>query len=211
MVEKVVIVGASGHAKVVIDAIERLSGYSIYCLLDDDPIKKDSMFFGYRVFGDVSCLENFLREDYRAIVAIGDNKIRRNKVEQVVEAGFSLMSAIHPAANLARNVEIGVGSVVMAGAVVNSDVQIGRGVIVNTSASIDHDSIIHDYVHIAPGSTLCGGVIVEEGAFVGSGATIIPNLKIGAGAVIGAGATVVADVESGSLVVGTPAVARGRV
>jgi len=201
--EKIFIFGASGHAKVVIDIIERQGLYCIDFLADDDPTLKDTDFYGYRVIGGKT--ELLASGIKRGIVAIGSNRARCAVASWLADNGFGLVSAVHPSAQLGRGVTVDVGTVVMAGVVVNSDTSIGRNVIINTKASIDHDCCIGDGVHIAPGATLCGTVDVGTGSFVCAGVTIIPNQSIGKHVIIGAGSTVIKDVPDGVTVVGSPA------
>ncbi|ABQ25895.1 acetyltransferase [Geotalea uraniireducens] len=205
MKEKIFVYGASGHAKVVIDIIERQGVYDIAFLVDDDPVLKETDVYGYRVIGGKAELLAQREEVAGGIVAIGSNKVRVKVVGWLAENGMCLVSAVHPSAQVARGVILGDGNVVMAGAVINSDTIVGNNVIVNTRASIDHDCMIGDGVHIAPGATLCGTVTVGEGTFVCAGATIIPNLTVGARAIVGAGSTVIANVPDGATVVGSPA------
>lgn len=201
--ESIFVFGASGHAKVVIDIIEKQGLYDIAFLADDNPLLKHVEVYGYHVIGDK---HELLGETVRkGVVAIGSNSVRRNVAAWLVDNGCELVSAVHPSAQLARGVTIGEGTVVMAGVCINSDTVIGRNVIVNTRASIDHDCTIDDSVHIAPGSVLCGSVTVGEGSFVCAGATVIPNLCIGRNVTIGAGATVIRDVSDDLTVVGSPA------
>jgi sugar O-acyltransferase (sialic acid O-acetyltransferase NeuD family) len=201
--EKIFVFGASGHAKVVVDIIERQGLYEVAFLVDDDVSLKGTVVYGYRVIGGKSeLLEDSIK---RGIVAIGSNRARCSVSAWLASNGFEMVSAIHPSAQVARGVTIGSGSVVMAGAVINSDSAIGYDVIVNTRAGIDHDCIIGDGVHIAPGATLCGTVRVGAGTFVCAGSTVIPNLTIGSNAVIGAGATVLRDVADDVTVAGNPA------
>lgn len=201
------IFGASGHAKVVIDIMERQGVYSIACLVDDNPLLTGREFFGYRVIGgkDELLVSRIGSECRHGIVAIGSNPIRGKISAWLTEHGFQLASAIHPSAVLSRGAVIGLGTVIMAGAAVNADAIIGDNVIINTGATVDHDCFIGNRAHIAPGSTLCGNVRVGEGTFIGAGATVIPNITIGSNAVVGAGATVVRDVPDGVQVIGTPA------
>jgi sugar O-acyltransferase (sialic acid O-acetyltransferase NeuD family) len=203
MKEKIFVFGASGHAKVVIDIIEQQGLYDVAFLADDDPSLKGQEVYNYRVLGGKS--ELVASGLKRGIVAIGSNRARCAVSEWLMDNGFELVSAIHPSAQLARGVTIGNGTVVMAGAVVNSDTSVGYYVIVNTRAGIDHDCIIGDGVHIAPGATICGTVTVGSGSFVCAGSTIIPNLNIGCNVEIGAGSTVIRDVPSNVTVVGSPA------
>ncbi|MGE4403625.1 MAG: acetyltransferase [Desulfobulbus sp.] len=203
MKDKIFLFGASGHAKVVIDIIERQGLYEIAFLVDDDPALKGQHVYGYPVIGGK---EDLLAGDiHRGIVAIGSNRARRAVAGWLRDHGFDLVCAVHPSAQLACGVIIGSGSVVMAGAIINADSIIGQDVIVNTRAGIDHDCTIGDGVHIAPGTTLCGTVTVGDGSFVCAGATIIPNLTIGSNVTVGAGSTVIRDVTEGITVVGSPA------
>jgi len=204
--EKIFIYGASGHAKVVIDLLERQGRVDIAFLVDDDPALAGRDFFGYKVIGGWRELLDGRFADLRAaIVAIGDNHIRGRLAGRLLAGGYRLDAAIHPAASLGRGVTVGHGTVVMAGAVVNADAVIGANVIVNTGAIVDHDCRIGAGVHLGPGAVLCGNVAVGEATLVGAGATILPNLTIGAGATIGAGSTVIDNLPDGVTVAGTPA------
>jgi sugar O-acyltransferase (sialic acid O-acetyltransferase NeuD family) len=205
MRDKIFVFGASGHAKVVIDIIERQGFYAIEFLVDDNRELHGREFFGYPVLGGK---EELLRHRDRlssGIVAIGSNRARMAVAAWLTANGFSLATAVHPSALLARGVTLGAGTVVMAGVAVNADARIGENVIVNTRASIDHDCRVGNGVHIAPGATLCGSVTLGDNTFVCAGATVIPNLSIGANAVIGAGAAVIRDVPDGATVAGIPA------
>ena len=203
MKDKIFVFGASGHAKVVIDIIEQQGMYDICFLVDDDLSLKGQQVYGYPVLGGK---DDLLASDIRkGIVAIGSNRARSKVAAWLRENDFAFVSAIHPSAQLARGVAVGSGTVIMAGAVINSDTAIGYDVIVNTRASIDHDCTIGDGTHIAPGSNLCGTVTVGEGSFVCAGATIIPNLTIGSHVTVGAGSTVIRDVPDGVTVIGSPA------
>lgn len=201
--EKIFVFGASGHAKVVIDIIERQNLYEIAFLVDDALALRGRQTYGYPVIGGK---EELLDSGiHSGIVAIGSNRARREVAAWLRKRGFDLVSAVHPSAQIARGVTVGSGTVIMAGAVINSDTSIGRDVIVNTRAGIDHDCSIGEGVHIAPGATLCGTVKVGDGSFVCAGATIIPNLTIGNDVTVGAGATVIRDVEAGLIIAGSPA------
>lgn len=203
--KKIFVFGASGHAKVVIDVIERQGVYDIVFMVDDDPVLKGNEFYGYPVIGGKQELLEARDQVCGGIVAIGSNSARIAVSQWLNDNQFSLVSAVHPFAQLGRGVTVAVGTVIMAGAVINSDTHIGRNVIVNTRASIDHDCIIGDGVHIAPGATLCGTVSVGTGTFVCAGSTIIPNLTIGNNVIVGAGSTVIGNVPDKVIVVGCPA------
>jgi sugar O-acyltransferase (sialic acid O-acetyltransferase NeuD family) len=185
-----VLIGASGHAKVVIDIVEKEGRYRIAHLLDDNPALQGTTFFGYRVAGtSESILAHSGGERPLLVVAIGDNAIRVRIAERLRGGGFTFARAVHPHAQIGRGATIGAGTVVMAGAVVNADAKIGENVIINTGASVDHDCIVESGAHIAPGARLCGGVRVGAGTLIGAGAVLIPGMQVGANTVVPAGAT----------------------
>ena len=207
MSEKLIILGASGHAKVVIDIVEKQGAARIKLLADDDTELHGNLFYGYRVIGGRQELQaRHSGSGMGCLIAIGNNHSRAALALWLEEHNFMLAAAaVHPAAQIARGVDIAAGSVLMAGCVVNSDTVIGRNVIVNTGAIIDHDCRIGDNSHIAPGAILCGNVTAGRETLVGAGAVIHPNLTLGSNVIVGAGATVLSDVPDGTTVVGTPA------
>ena len=197
--------GASGHAKVVIDIIERRGDVKVLFAADDAPQTKDSMICAVPVIGGRDALLARRAEIDGGIVTVGDNAARSKIAAWLLAEGFRLVNALHPAATLARRLSIGNGTVIMAGAVVNSDTCLGANVIINTGATVDHDCVIGDNVHIAPGCHLCGGVTVGARSFLGAGTVVIPGVRIGADVVVGAGSTVINDIADGSRVAGSPA------
>ncbi len=204
--EKLVLFGAGGHAKVVIDIIEQQGNFEIAGLLDDDLKHRGKRIFGYPVLGTRAELPALMSAQLRhAIVTIGDNASRAAVAAHLDQHGWRFTSAIHPGASIGRGVEIGAGSVIMAGCVVNADAHLGNHVILNTGATVDHDCRIEDGVHIAPGCHLCGGVSVGPGSFLGAGSTVTPGVRIGKNAIVGAGSTVIRDVADGARVSGSPA------
>lgn len=204
---KLMIFGASGHAKVVIDVVEKQGHVRPHILADDNPELHGQLFYGYRVIGGRQELQSRYAEGgMQCLVAIGSNHNRAELALWLQAHGFILAApAVHPSVQIARGVGIAAGSVLMAGCVINSDTTIGSNVIVNTGATVDHDCVIGDAAHIAPGATLCGNVRVGMETLVGAGAVIHPNITIGRNVVVGAGATVLRDVPDGKTVVGTPA------
>lgn len=200
MGKQLIIVGASGHGKVIAD-IARKNGYQEISFLDDDKTK--ILCAGYKVIGALEDAERFPESDF--IVGIGSCAIRKKIQTQFEAKGFNLVSLIHPNAVIADGVTIGAGTVVMAGAIVNPDTTIGRGCIINTGATVDHDNRIEDYVHISVGSHLAGTVTVGEGTMIGAGAVVSNNLSICSGCMIGAGAVVVSNLEAVGTYVGVPA------
>jgi sugar O-acyltransferase (sialic acid O-acetyltransferase NeuD family) len=204
--EKLVVFGAGGHAKVVIDMIEQQGNYEIAGLLDDDLRHQGSRFFGYPVLGTRADLPALFSARLRyAIVTIGDNTSRAAVAALLDRGGWQFASAVHPRACMGRGVKIGPGSVVMAGCVVNADAHLGAQVIINTGTTVDHDCRIEDAVHIAPGCHLCGGVSVGQGSFLGAGSTVTPGVRIGRKVIVGAGSTVLRDIADEARVSGVPA------
>jgi len=196
-VNRLIIIGASGHGKVVAD-IARLNGYQDIVFLDNDPEKTSCA--GFPVLGPDK-LAGQLEGDI--FVAVGDGKIRETLMERYHDKKFPTL--IHPSAVIAEDVTIGSGSVVMAGAVINPGARLGKGVIVNTASSVDHDCMIGDYVHIAVGAHLSGTVVVESRTWIGAGATVSNNVTICGDCKIGAGAVVVKDILTPGVYVGLPA------
>lgn len=197
MNKELIIVGTSGHGKVVADIAEK-NGYHNIVFLDADESKKSCG--SYPVVGKDDMIDNL---GGNVIVAIGNASIRRRIQESIDSSRIATL--IHPDAVIAKDVKIGVGTVVMAGAVINSGASIGKGCIINTCASIDHDCIISDYVHISVGAHIAGTVNVNDNTWIGAGAIVSNNLAIMGDCMIGAGAVVVKDIESSGTYVGVPA------
>lgn len=197
---RLVIIGASGHGKVVADIAEK-NGYSDICFLDDNRSIKNCGC--YRVVGSAGEIEAYHGSDF--IVAIGNAKIREKIQRELVLAGENVISLIHPQAVVARTVRIGLGTVVMAGAVINSDAKIGQGCIVNTCASVDHDCEIADFVHVSVGAHVAGTVAVGERSWIGAGAVVSNNIELVSDSIIGAGAVVVNNITEAGTYVGVPA------
>jgi sugar O-acyltransferase (sialic acid O-acetyltransferase NeuD family) len=202
--EKIFVFGAGGHAKVVIDAIEREGRHVIAYVCDDAVEKHGTQIMRYEIVRGRDDLIVRKAEIGKGVVAVGDNNLRMNIASWLVERGCRLAVVVHPAAVVGRDVEIGEGTVVMAGCVINSAARVGRNVIVNTGATIDHDCKIADGVHIGPGSHLCGHVVVGLATMIGAGTTIVPSVRVGAFALIGAGSTVLVDVPDRARAGGSP-------
>lgn len=195
---KLTILGASGHGRVVADIAEKL-GYTEIDFLDDNPQLK---FCGkYPVTGTTALAATLT---HALFVAMGDRLLRARMLNELFEQGKSVATLVHPKAVVAATVELGKGTVVMAGAVINPNVRVGRGCIVNTCASIDHDCVVGDYVHVAVGAHLCGAVTVGDLTLIGAGATVINNLNIAPDIVVGAGGVVVKSLEFSGIYVGVP-------
>jgi sugar O-acyltransferase (sialic acid O-acetyltransferase NeuD family) len=199
-----VVIGSGGHAAVVVSTIQA-AGESVRIVLDDDPRVWGGDVLGVPVTGPISA--SAVRSGEVAVIGIGSNHARRDLAGRL-QLVWGI--AVHPSAVVHSSVELGEGTVVFAGAILQPRTRVGRHVIVNTAASIDHDGILEDYVHIAPGARLSGNVTVREGALLGVGSAAIPGTTVGAWAVVGGGGAVVADVPGGVTVVGVPARPRER-
>ncbi len=207
MRQKLVIWGASGHALVVADAIRSHGEYEIAGFIDDvHPERSGEEFCGAVILGGREQLDVLSQQGInKLILGFGNCRARLELSEFARGKGFQLATVIHPKAVVATDSSVSCGTVILAGAIVNSATRIGENVIVNTSASVDHECLIEDGVHISPGVHLGGRVFVGRAAWVGIGATVKDRVSIGAGVVVGAGAVVVDDIPDGVLVYGVPA------
>lgn len=200
---QIVVWGAGGHAKVAAEIL-RLNRFDIAAFIDDEnPAKTGEPFCGAKISSSGDSF--FARGIHKVFIAIGDNFARARKAQLAQKIGFELISAVHPRAVVAQDVELGRGSIVMAGAVINPCTVLGTNVIVNTLASIDHDCHIGDSVHISPGVHIAGGVTIGQLTWVGIGATIINNITVSEEVIIGAGAVVIKNVQPNVVVAGVPA------
>ena len=192
---KLIIIGASGHGKVVAD-IAVLNGYKDIVFLDDDESVKKCA--GWPVVG-----KSTEAPDGEVFVAVGNPQSRKRLMEHYTDRMQPIL--IHPKATVAENVKIGSGTVVMAGVVINPGARIGTGCILNTACSVDHDCVLGDYVHIAVGSHLCGTVSIGNMTWIGAGTTVSNNVNICGDCTIGAGAVVIKDIEEEGTYIGVPA------
>ena len=207
MKHPVVLYGAGGHAKVVLDALE-LMGKSVVGVIDDDSMRHGTEWCGYPV-SPFAALEEF-GPDVRVVVAVGDSADRERITTLVLEAGYHLGGVVHPTAAVARDVVLGAGVMILAQAAVNPGSRIGDGTIINTGATVDHDCTVGEFAHVAPGARIAGNVELGSGVLVGVGASVLPGVKIGARATVGAGSVVLSNVQSGDTVVGVPAISVAR-
>lgn len=201
MKNRLLIIGASGHGKVVADIALKMNKWQRIAFLDDNEKVKSSM--GIEVIGTSGDIFKYM-EDCDFFVGIGNNAIRE-KIQGKLEAeGASLPTLIHPSAVIGEQVELASGTVVMAGVVINCCTKIGKGCIINTGSTVDHDNTIEDYVHISPGVHLAGTVKIGRGTWLGIGSVISNNVSIINGCKIGAGSVVVKDIIELGTYVGVP-------
>lgn len=204
----IVIIGSSGHAKVVIDVVERQGKHRIIGLIDAFR-KHGEETMGYRVLGAEEDLPALVEQHMLGgvLVAIGDNHVRARVTAGVAALCPQLpcIIAVHPQASVGRDVRIGAGSVLMAGAVVNPGCELGPGCIVNTRASLDHDSVMEAFSSLAPAAATGGNCHIGSCSAIGMGVLLLQRQSVGAHSVIGAGAVVTRPVADLCVSYGAPA------
>lgn len=200
MNREVIIIGASGHGKVIADIVLKI-GDTIVGFLDDNPCLPEK-FIGFPVLGKI---DNYIKyKRYLFVIAIGDAAIREKIADRMQDINW--YTAIHPTAVISNiDVVIGVGTVVMANVVINSGTTIGRHCIINSGAIVEHDNYIEDFVHISVGVKLAGTVHIGKGTWIGVGVSVCNNLNICGNCMVGAGATLIHDINEVGTYVGTPA------
>ncbi|MFJ7186827.1 acetyltransferase [Lysinibacillus xylanilyticus] len=201
MKNKLLIIGASGHGKVVADIALKMEKWENIAFLDDNESIKSSM--GLEVIGTSNDVFTYL-EEYEIFVGIGNNTTRQKIHEMLETVDASIPVLIHPDAVVGSQVDIGIGTAVMAGVIINCGTKIGKSCIINTGSTIDHDNYIEDYVHISPGVNLAGTVKVGQLSWLGIGSVISNNVNITSGCLVGAGSVVVKDITEPGVYVGVP-------
>ncbi|MEW9179921.1 acetyltransferase [Bacillus mycoides] len=201
MKKKLLIIGASGHGKVIADIALKMDKWKEIAFLDDNENVKSSM--GVEIIDNSTSISKYI-DNYDFFVGIGNNVIREKIQRQLEAEGASIPVLIHPSAIIGEQVYLEAGTVVMAGVVINCCTRIGKGCIINTASTIDHDNIIEDYVHISPGAHLAGTVKVGRGAWLGIGSVVSNNINITHSCKIGAGAVVIRDITESRTYVGVP-------
>ena len=191
-----VLYGASGHCRVVIDIVEAL-GLPIDFIVDDNPDIKSLL--GYEVRRNEGVYDD-------CIITIGQNRVRKRIFEHIKASHY--ISVIHPSAIVSPRAEIGNGVVVMQGAIIQSCAKIGDHCIVNTGATIGHDVKVGNFVHVASHATITGGVTIDEGTWIGAGAVVKQGVHIGSWTMIGAGSVVVDDIPDGVVAFGNKCVVK---
>ena len=200
MSKSVVIIGASGHGKVIADIIVN-SDDKVLGFLDDADDVQGKKIIGFPVLGKIADYDNY--RDCEFVIAIG-NPYVREKISN--ELPVKWYTAIHPTAVISSlDVEIGEGTVIMANAVVNPSARIGKHCIINTGAIVEHDNILEDYVHLSPNVTLAGIVKVGKSTHIGAGSCTKQVINIASDCIIGAGSVIVKDITENGTYVGVPA------
>lgn len=205
---KIIIIGAGGHSKVIVDIIQNEQKYEIAGFIDNN-LPMGYKVLDYKVLGKEEEINTLINkhEIFGGIIAIGDN-FKRSNVEKKIKQlrnEFKFINCIHPNSNIAFNVVMGEGNVVMAGATINTSSEIGNHCIFNTNCSIDHDNKIANFASIAPNAVTGGNVEVGKFSAIGIGATVKHNISIGYNCIIGANSLVNKDAKSNSVYYGMPA------
>lgn len=207
MDKPVIVLGAGGHAKVLIDALIK-QGATIVGIVDSDCKKNGRQILDVDIIGDDATVLRYSKDKIylvNGIGSVGSTRLREKIFMKFISQGYRFPVVVHPSAIIANDVEILEGAQVMAGVVIQTGAVIGQNTIVNTKASIDHDCIIKSHVHISPGVTICGGVSVGKGTHVGAGTTIIQGVEIGTNTIVGAGSLVLKNVADNKKIYGNPA------
>ncbi|MBC8334519.1 MAG: acetyltransferase [Anaerolineales bacterium] len=206
--ENILIIGSGGHAKVIIDIVEKEGLYNIVGLLNKQPNTNEKIL-GYDLLGREEDLPKLVKVHaiQGIIIAVGDNFTREKVVSIAKEKcpELKFFSAIHPQASIASDASIGQGTVIMAGVSVNPTSSIGEFCILNTNSSLDHDSQMGDFTSLAPGVIVGGECQIGEFSAINIGAILIPRITIGKHSVVGAGSLVNKSVASFEVVYGSPA------
>lgn len=208
MKRQILIVGAGGHAKNVIECID-LEKYIIAGILDKDNSCIHKKINGVEIIGNDYELERYRKDGIECAIVgvghIGNYQIRNTLYAKLKNAGFQLVNVIHSTSYISASAALGEGIVAMPGVSVNAEARIGANVILNTRSIVEHETIIGNNVHLAPGVVVAGGVRIGDNSFIGAGSTIIQGITIGANVIVGAGSVVIRDVPDNSVVFGNPA------
>jgi UDP-perosamine 4-acetyltransferase len=200
---RMIVIGAGGHAKVVID-VARAAGWVPVAALD--PVGVGHYCADVPVIGSDDLATDLRKDGIRfAVVALGANGLRLRLGKKLEQIGFECPAILHPSVILSPYARVAAGTVVMPSAVINSHARIGEFAIINTCAIVEHDCTVGDGAHIAPRSVMGGNVDIGREALFGIGAVARPDSAVGAGATIGAGSTVIGAIDAGAMVAGTPA------
>jgi len=208
MKKKIIVIGASGHAKVIIDIIEKEDKYEIIGLIDSYK-EKGGKTFGYAILGTEKIIPKLIEEEnlYGGILAIGDNFIRKElffKIKEI-QSNFKYINAIHPKSIIGAKVIIGKGVVIMPGVIVNTQSEIDDFCILNTKSTLDHECKMRKFSSLGPGTNVGGNVLIGECTAISLGAKVIENINIGKHTVVGAGSLIIRNVGDFKIAFGIPA------
>lgn len=207
MKHKLLLIGAGGHCKVIVDLLLKSKEYDVAGIIDLKSRIGDNVF-GIPVVGTDSDLKKFAKQGIKycfiSVGSAGDPSLRAKLYGLARKAGFLFPNLIHPSALASSQAALGDGNYIAPGVIINAGTQIGNNCILNTGAIIEHDCKLGDFVHLSPGAVLSGGVMIGDHSHIGSGSVVIQGLKIGTRAIVGAGSVVTKNVRSGTVVYGNP-------
>ncbi len=206
---KLVLLGAGGHASVLLECISDLSDVELAGVLDADSSRWGTAFGSVTVLGDEARLPELTADGIAhfavAVGSAGANRARERLFQTGCAAGLEPLTIVHPAAIIAPSAKLGASVQCLAGVIVNTEAKLEENVLLNSGAIVEHHCRIGAHTHIASGATLCGAVEVGPRVHIGAGALVRQGIRIGADAVVGAGAVVVRDVDPATTVIGNPA------
>ena len=200
---KIILIGYSGHGKVVADAIF-LNNIHLKKYLDIEEKKHNPhnlQFFGN---DNDENIKSLISNGYKFIISVGDNLIRHKIFKKITNLGANCQTIIHPNAFISETTEIGNGNFISSNVSINSSSKILDNCIINTSAIIEHDCLIKSSAHVAPGCIICGNVQIGEGSFIGANSTVKEGVKIGNNVIIGAGSLILNDIPDNAKCYGNP-------
>jgi sugar O-acyltransferase (sialic acid O-acetyltransferase NeuD family) len=208
MKTNLIILGAGGHATVLLDTLLKMPDVNIIGILDANPTLTGKKILDVPILGQDEKIFSYAPDSVQLVNGIGsvDIPVARKTVYQLFKSrGYSFYTVVHPTASIGQECELGEGVQIMAGCIVQPRTVIGANAIINTRVSLDHDCVIGAHTHIAPGAILSGNVHVAEDSHIGPGAVIIQGISVGKHSLVGAGAVVIHQIESYSRVAGVPA------
>lgn len=206
--KKTVLLGAGGHASVVLTILKQHDDIDIIGFTDlNYPVLKN--YKGHKILGTDEKLNEIYKNNqathaFISLGSTGDNQLRKKLFNIIIDLGYKSLNIIHKNSVIAEDVKLGTANLISSGVNINTDVIIGNNNIINTGAIIEHGTEIGDHLHLAPGSILAGNVKVGNLSHIGLGARVIEGINIGENCLIGAGAVIIKDVPDNSVVVGVP-------
>jgi sugar O-acyltransferase (sialic acid O-acetyltransferase NeuD family) len=209
MKEKVAIIGAGGFGREVLDIFEacnnQRNAWNILGFVDDNPQIQGQRIRGYPVLGGIAWFSKPEAKEVKAVVAVGDNTVRKKIAEKAAKYGAKFCNIIHPSVIMTPHVKLGKGIIIAAGCIFTNEIQIENHVIINLDVTVGHDTLIENFVNLNPGVHINGTNKILEGAYVGSGVVTTQKISIGKWSIVGAGAVVVNDIPEKVVAVGVPA------
>lgn len=211
--DKIVLIGAGGHCKVIIDIIKSANSFDIVGITDENKLC-DEVVSGIKIIGNDNILSNLYNDGVKnafiCIGALNNPSLRTKLYSKVKKIGFNVPSLVSPNACVSECAVIGDGTCVMPGAIINSGAIIKENCIINSSSVVEHECLIEENTHISPNACVCGNVHIGSNCHIGAGSTVIQGINIGNNVTVGAGAVVIRDVADNVITAGVPAKLIGR-